>query len=116
MIEPTVEENKGFNPGEHHSPEEQKHANFMLEALRREVNNPIKPVWLSFADESGFRGVAIVREKGLAHAIDFCWQKGINPGGSVQYVELGEEGIKAVPEEAYNRLLSKEDLKQYDLI
>ena len=63
--------------------------------------------WLSFADDDGFLGVAVVTGFGLADAVSTAHRLGINPGGSVQIIELAPE---YVPPESYrNRLLTKEE-------
>jgi hypothetical protein len=39
--------------------------------------------WLSFADNNGSRGAAVVQGDNFRHAVDEAWRLGINPGGEV---------------------------------
>jgi hypothetical protein len=59
--------------------------------------------WLSFADEDGFRGVAIVQARGVIGAVEEALRRNINPGGDVQGLRLR----KAPPERSRNRLLDE---------
>ncbi len=76
--------------------------------------------WLSFADEDGFRGVCIVRARGLVPAIARTHLLGINPGGEVQGAELPEANETAIGYfiEALtpftDRLLTRADLALLD--
>lgn len=81
--------------------------------------------WMSFVDPSRpegdrFLGVAMVQAESfdMAHALTHTF--GINPGGELQSYELEEDGWERAnisPDGEYmNRLLSKEELKGYDLI
>lgn len=51
-------------------------------------------------------------EYAMILAIDYCWRKGINPGGQVVAWPLMED----VPMELRNRLLSRAELEEHDLI
>jgi len=87
-------------------------------ALLREGSNAESIWWLSFCDDlkptgSKFSGVAIVKAKGLAHAVAKTHELGINPGGEVMGAPLVDDSI---PQECFNRLLSKNDLVRYGLI
>jgi hypothetical protein len=76
----------------------------LLEEL---ATGEIKLWWLSFADETGFKGVVILKALGMAHAIKRSHQLGINPGGEV----MGYTGdFEDIPEALHNRLLNKADL------
>ncbi len=44
--------------------------------------------WLSFADDSGFLGAAIVEAPNIIAAIQKAWELKINPGGEVKSLEL----------------------------
>ena len=63
--------------------------------------------WLSFADESGFKGVVIVEAFGFTDALSRSHALGVNPGGEVQGSRITPDGI---PEAMHNRLLKKADL------
>lgn len=71
--------------------------------------------WLSFADPAlpegkQFKGVVIVRGRGIATATLVASSLGINPGGEVQGYELIEEP----PDYSYtNRLLTRHDARAF---
>lgn len=75
--------------------------------------------WLSFVDQElpdghRFLGVAIVEGNGVASASSRAHALGVNPGGSVQAVELTGDGIPSI--EWRNRLLNMNELKQAGLV
>jgi len=75
--------------------------------------------WLSFIDDrlpegQRFVGVAIVEGHGVGSATIHADEIGINPGGEVQASELFGDAIP--PEALRNRLLSKAELVEADLI
>lgn len=63
--------------------------------------------WLSFADDTGFRGVVIVEAYGFTDALAISRDKGLNPGGEVQGWRVDPTDH---PEGMRNRLLKKPDL------
>lgn len=65
--------------------------------------------WLSFANDGGFLGGALVRGDTFPHAIAEAHRLGINPGGEVQGVEL--PGDDEPPDHEMNRLYSKAELE-----
>jgi hypothetical protein len=75
--------------------------------------------WLSFADPdlpkgTQFLGVAIVQAGSFLGALSDCNQRGINPGGEVNGVEIPPEHVP--PEHLRNRLLSMADLVKANLL
>ncbi len=87
-------------------------------ALEREVGSPPQCYWLSFADPdlpkgSQFLGVVITNAVGVAHAMQKCWDLGCNPGGQVMAYPTDAAKI---PKECFDRLLSKQELIDYDFI
>lgn len=67
--------------------------------------------WLSFAEDSGFRGVVIIRARDQIEGIKIAWRLGINPGGQVVGFELPPEQQREVPQEAVGRLLQRPDIE-----
>lgn len=75
-------------------------------------------VWLSFADEDRFLGLAVVEVQRSAHskvwmfrAIRRAWDMGINPGGEVVAFDV-TASISEIPESLRNRLLSKGEAEE----
>lgn len=80
-----------------------------------EANGEVSWWWLSFATEDGFRGVAIVKAKGFASAHLATSVLGINPGGQIQGLEFNlPEHVNTFIEKYSNRLLNKEECKEFD--
>ena len=78
-------------------------------AEERERNAPIQTWWMSFADETGFLGVAIVRARGIIDAVGVCRDHDCGTGGR------GEVRAEPVPEGEiderwYYRLLSSNEV------
>lgn len=71
--------------------------------------------WLSFVDESGFLGVAIVQDRSFAGAVLRAHALGINPGGEVRGFPFPEQEEWRAPEAVRNRLLSFEELREHGL-
>jgi hypothetical protein len=71
---------------------------------------------LSFFQPGGgaeaFRGLAVVRGRDMDEAISRAWALGINPGVAVRARPIDPQGV---PEEARERLLSREDLDRYGI-
>lgn len=68
--------------------------------------------WLSFADESGFLGVALVRGASITEAARTAWAFGFNPGGEVLGYPIPAEGeafIVARDPGLLGRLLDKSE-------
>lgn len=63
--------------------------------------------WMSFANDNGFLGVAIVRGKTIAEALRTTHALGINPGGTVMAGAIPAEIEPAIPVSDVNRLLSE---------
>jgi hypothetical protein len=53
-------------------------------ARAMEATEQVALWWLSFADEDGFRGVAIVQARRVIGAVEEALRRNINPGGDVQ--------------------------------
>ena len=70
-----------------------------------------KETWLyiSFADESGFRGAVITQAYGVVDASLKCHRLGINPGGEMAVWDIDED--KLPPPECRDTLLTKKQVK-----
>jgi hypothetical protein len=64
--------------------------------------------WLSFADDDGFRGVAIVQAGDVIEGVTEAWRLEINPGGGVLSVQIPDERLSLYPVEMRNVLLNRE--------
>jgi hypothetical protein len=80
----------------------------VAEVLREELTQPEKVMWLSFADEGGFRGVIIIKAHGIADALTKCNVLGINPGGQVAGHEIPDEYALNIKADEMNKCLTKE--------
>jgi hypothetical protein len=80
------------------------------ELLAKELTQPLRLHYLSFAGPEGWRGAVIVEAHGLVDALVLCHVLGINPGGDVACVPVPPEHLP--PESARNRLLSKADCEE----
>lgn len=69
--------------------------------------------WLSFADDSGFRGACIVSAPSFMLAHTAASMHGCNPGGEMRGWELPEDA--EIGERWMNRLLSIDDVRAFDL-
>lgn len=67
--------------------------------------------WLSFVNETGFAGVAIVDAPDIAAAIKHCWDLDINPGGEVSASTI-EDNFPIRPDEMNRLITSKEEATQ----
>lgn len=70
--------------------------------------------WLSFVDDSGFRGAILTRANGIGTALTKTHLLGINPGGEVCGIEIPDEVIDTSPynhKYSADQLLSKEDIE-----
>ena len=88
-------------------------------ATREEAHGEKGWWWLSFVDPDRpdgqrFLGVAIVEGYGIGSASRHARELGANPGGEVHADQLTGDAIP--PAEYRNRLLSKSDLEDADLI
>jgi hypothetical protein len=75
----------------------------IAEVHAQEMQTPAAWYWLSFADETGFLGAAMVRAHGITTAVVEAKRLGIHPGGSVLCHPIDEP-----PETLKNVLLTKE--------
>ena len=82
----------------------------LREAEERERSAPIQTWWVSFADEDGFLGVAIVRARGIIDAIRVCRERkcGTEGRGSVRAEPVDEE----IDERWFYRLLTEEEVER----
>ena len=78
--------------------------NAIIDQLAAEKNSPKRLYWLSFADETGNLGVAIVRSYGILNAVAKATKWNANPGGEVLCALLPEE--ITVDKANANRLLT----------
>jgi len=85
----------------------------MVHLHDQEMSAPLAWYWLSFADDDGFRGVAIVQARGVTTAIAKTHHLKINPGGQVMCIEIQPEHVPAP--EYRERLLSREQLAEAGL-
>jgi hypothetical protein len=88
-------------------------------AEREEAAKELGSWWLSFVDPERpdgqrFLGAAIVEGYGAASASIRAHELRVNPGGSVQAVELKGDGVP--PPGLRNRLLSMNEIKEADLV
>lgn len=70
--------------------------------------------WLSFADDDGLLGVALVEGTSELEAVRAAHTRGCNPGGEVMMVEFPVELATRVPDDWRDRLLSKADVDRLD--
>lgn len=77
--------------------------------------------WLSFVDPDGpegdrFLGVSIVQAADERQSLRVARELGCNPGGEVMVFEYASEDLFELPDASLlGRLLSAEELTQYDL-
>ena len=69
-------------------------------------------MYLSFADETGFLGAVFLHEQDIVSAQKEAWRLGINPGGEVMGLGPGP----MPPEEWVGRLLTREQIEEFDRI
>ena len=67
--------------------------------------------WLSFADESGFRGAAVVRGTNLIDAVRWSKTLGCNGGGEVMGIEIAEDTQCPFP---LNTLMDEATIERLD--
>jgi len=90
------------------SPEWQEH---LATIVAEEAHQPEALWYLSFAAEEGFRGVVIVRARGMTFALMRAKELGINPGGQVLSFAVPLENEALIPADMYDRLLGREELE-----
>lgn len=76
--------------------------------------------WLSFVDPDGpegdrFLGVSIVEAENGQEAVAAAWRLGCNPGGEVAMLPYAADGFQLPAPHLLNRLLTSDELKEYDL-
>ncbi len=79
----------------------------VAEVLADERTQPVSRWYLSFADERGFLGAAIVQAQGITTATMRAHRLGINPGGQVAAYEVPSE-VEIQPG-MMDRLLNREE-------
>jgi hypothetical protein len=72
----------------------------------------MKALYLSFADDDGFKGVILVRTDDLMAALTTTHILGINPGGEVLSMGIPEQCVEDIPEDKFLKLLSLQELEQ----
>jgi len=87
--------------------------NRVNDLARAELNQPLRPYYMSFADEEGFRGAVIVEARGPVTALAIANILGINPGGQVVTIEIPPGSPMLSTPEAWNRLLSRQDVENF---
>ena len=76
----------------------------MRELLAEEASNPLGWWYLSYADENGFRGGAIIKAQGFVTAAWMSNRLGISPGGEVTGHPIPDDELP--PEPYRSRLLT----------
>jgi hypothetical protein len=85
-----------------------------LEQIATRTETPKRAFWLSFAGDGGFRGAVIVHAEDFTTAVMECNLRGINPHGECQGMEIPTEATAQIPDKWKNRILSREECKQFD--
>jgi hypothetical protein len=81
------------------------------ELIAEESKKPHGWWYLSFADDTGVLGAAIVLGQGPVTAIDRAFRLGLNPGDcEIACLSLDADNVARTPAKARERFLSKEDL------
>lgn len=78
--------------------------------LRQEESQPYRWWYLSYADDTGFRGAVVVRARGFIGATMLANSLRISPGGECRGQDFRPECVPAA--HLTNRLLTMEDLKR----
>lgn len=87
----------------------------MANMLAEEINGAESSMYyLSFADDSGFLGCAIVSAFGPTDAVRQTHLKGINPGGEVMMHPIPNG--TPIPDDWKNRLLSLADMERLGMM
>ena len=82
--------------------------------IEEERKNPPGWWYLSFANDSGFLGAAIVQGQGPATAIDRSWRLKINPGDcEVCALQIEQEDMARTPAEAREKFLTMADIERF---
>jgi hypothetical protein len=76
--------------------------------LAGEASNPLSWWYLSYADETGFKGAVVIQAHGPTEAVYLSRHRKLSPGGEVLILQIPDESVP--PEECRNRLLAKEEL------
>jgi hypothetical protein len=88
-----------------------------IEQRRREREGPLPwdpPSWwwLTYADNTQWRGVVVVEATTYAQAVSLAWNRGHAPSNGVPSgVILDPATLAILPDEYRNRLITREDLK-----
>lgn len=82
-----------------------------IEQVPAHTKAPLRLFWLSFADDNGFRGAALVQGASLGDAVRRATALGINPGGEVLGPEYPPDAAQYdVALANMNRLMKKPEL------
>lgn len=84
------------------------------EIIAKREKRPATAFWLSFADETGFKGAVIVHAENFMTALMEANVRGINPHGECRGLEIPEEKTQHIPESWKNRILSRKDCEDFD--
>ena len=84
--------------------------NRLTEAVATESQEPERWLYVSFADEDGFRGAVVVRARGIVTALARCHLLGINPGGEALGVEVPPDELPAP--EYRERLIKPKEMEK----
>jgi hypothetical protein len=85
----------------------------LREKIQKELKEPARLWYLSFADESGWKGACIVPAAGILTAVLVCNRLGINPGGEVLAIPVPDHVAPLLPRETVGRLLTIKDMDRY---
>jgi hypothetical protein len=78
--------------------------------IMEEMRLPLQWWWLSFADETGFLGAAIIQAGGIIEAASTAERLGCNPGGQVLAYPIADFDLP--PEEHRERLLGEPEANE----
>lgn len=81
-----------------------------------EGGEPFAVWYLTFADDDGWRGAALVPGCGMIDACSTARALGCNPGGEVVGYALAEDILRYIPPAFYGKPLTREDLDTLDAI
>jgi hypothetical protein len=73
----------------------------------------MKLLWLSYADEDGFRGVVITRAEDFLMACTRANFLGVSPGGQVRGFDLPPEAEEEIVAADLDRCLNEEEARRY---
>jgi hypothetical protein len=91
--------------------EEQAFIDRVAELLEQERTQSLQWFYVSFADESGFKGAVIVEARGITSAVLRCNVLGVNPHGQAMGLAIGD-WPSHLSIDIRDRLLTKDELNK----